>query len=193
MKRVGSVALLILPFALVFANPATKARTNLDIVKAARSQVGVTLTYNPEYVRLKYPGGDVHKSKGVCTDVVIRALRAVGTDLQKSIHEDWKKSPKSYGGKKPDPNIDHRRVVNQMVYFERKGKSLKFTSNPSSYKPGDLVSWRLPNKRLHIGVVTDKRSRGGNPLIVHNIGSGAQEEDVLFAWEIIGQYRWFKQ
>ena len=181
-------------FALFAISPVlARGFSSADLVDSARKQVGVTVTYNPEYVRLKYPGGDIPASKGVCTDVVIRALRSVNVDLQKAIHEDWKSSPKSYGGKKPDANIDHRRVANQMIFFKRKGKSLKFGMAHQTYKPGDFVAWRLPNKRLHIGVVTDRKSSAGNPLIVHNIGRGAQEEDVLFAWDIIGQYRWFSK
>lgn len=167
---------------------ATAATPGLDIVRNARAQIGVTTTYDPAYVRLIYPGGDVPKSTGVCTDVIVRALRPLGYDLQKLIHEDWRENRRAYGGGQPDRNIDHRRVVNQQIYFARRGKRLP---GGTTVAPGDFVAWRLPNGRLHIGVASDRKSRAGQPLIIHNIGRGTQEEDVLGAWDRIGHYRWF--
>jgi uncharacterized protein len=149
------------------------------LVTAARAQIGVTKTYNPEYVKLNYPGGDIPISKGVCTDVVIRAFRAAKLDLQKLIHEDWIKNPKAYGGKRSDSNIDHRRVPNQMTYFARRGKSVTGT-----IKPGDIIAWRLSNGLLHTGIATSATT------IVHNIGYGAQEEVATAIWKTIGHYRW---
>ncbi|HRD31284.1 MAG TPA: DUF1287 domain-containing protein [Fimbriimonadaceae bacterium] len=169
-----------------FASPSTQP--GLDIVRNARKQVGVTTSYDPAYVRLSYPGGDVSKNTGVCTDVVVRALRPLGYDLQELIHEDWRANRRAYGGGQPDQNIDHRRVVNQQIFFARRGKRL---AAGAAYAPGDFVAWKLPNGRLHIGVVSDRKSGQGFPLIIHNIGRGAQEEDVLKAWDQIGHYRWF--
>jgi uncharacterized protein len=165
------------------------------LVKAARSQVGVTVTYNPAYVRLSYPGGDVAPEQGVCTDVIVRAYRkALDIDLQKLVHEDMKASfdsyPRQWGLKRPDPNIDHRRVPNLQKLFARKGASLPVTSNPEDYHPGDLITQILPGELPHIAIVSDKRSADGkSPLVIHNIGSGAREEDRLFTFTITGHYR----
>lgn len=150
-----------------------------QLVNAVRKQVGVTVSYDPAYVRLAYPGGDVPKETGVCTDVVIRALRAVGLDLQKAIYVDRRRNPLPYGAGRADYNIDHRRVTNQQIWFKRSGWRVR----DGKFLPGDIVAWQLPNGRLHIGIVTGSRS------VVHNIGAGAQEEDVLRAWRIIGHYR----
>jgi uncharacterized protein YijF (DUF1287 family) len=150
-------------------------------------------------VKLKYPNGDVPKDKGVCTDVIIRAYRKLGIDLQKEVHEDLKanfyKYPnlKKWGLKKPDTNIDHRRVPNLEVFFERKGEKLAVTQNPSDYKTGDLVSWMIGNKLPHIGIVTHKKSADGKRnLIVHNVGGGQVLEDCLFSWKIVGHFRYEK-
>jgi uncharacterized protein YijF (DUF1287 family) len=157
----------------------------LVISDGALAQVGVTRTYDPSYVRLAYPNGDVPMERGVCSDVVIRAFRSAGIDLQVEVHEDMRRNfgkyPQMWGLQAPDRNIDHRRVPNLMKFFERRGKSLPLDGE---YKPGDVVAWRLDNGLHHIGVV----SRGRK--VVHNIGAGAQNEDVLRAWKIIGHYRW---
>jgi uncharacterized protein YijF (DUF1287 family) len=163
------------------------------IVKAALSQVGQTLDYDPRYVRISYPNGDVSLKTGVCTDVVIRALRAVSIDLQKEIHEDmkdhFKEYPKKWGLKKADSNIDHRRVPNQQVYFKRKGWSQPISQKAEDYQPGDIVAWKLNSGRDHIGVLSHRKTSGGRLLVVHNIGFGAQVEDVLFHWKITGHFR----
>ena len=165
-----------------------------QIVAGANKQVGKTLIYDPSYENLKYPGGDVPLYKGVCTDVVIRALREIKVDLQKKIHEDMKKHfplyPKNWGLKFPDKNIDHRRVPNQQKFFERQGWSLPITTKAKDYRPGDIVAWKLLNGRDHVGVVTNKVTNNGTPLVVHNIGWGARIEDVLFDWTITGHYRY---
>lgn len=166
------------------------------VVDAARGQVNVTTIYDPTYVRLSYPGGDVPLERGVCTDVVIRAFRAAGVDLQQAVHEDMRRSfmsyPKRWGLSRPDPNIDHRRVPNLMVYFDRQGKSVAIGPDSSEYLAGDLVTWDLGGGVPHIGVVTaDVDPASGRRLIVHNIGQGAKLEDVLFAWKITGHYRYF--
>ena len=182
--------------ALAFAAVTAVAQTPRDtFIKSARSQVGVTRSYDPAYRRIGYPGGDVPLSTGVCTDVVIRALRKTGSDLQVLVHEDMKahfaKYPKRWGLRAPDRNIDHRRVPNLMTYFTRRGISVGVTSRAADYRPGDIVTWDLSANGIpHIGVVSD-RKQDGRPLVIHNIGAGTREEDVLFAWKITGHYRWF--
>lgn len=156
--------------------------------------MGRTTLYDPAYVRLKYPGGDVSIERGVCTDVVIRALRdSLKLDLQKLVHEDMKaaftKYPTQWGLKKPDPNIDHRRVPNLATYFERKGYSVAVSLNPGDYLPGDLVTCTVGGKLPHIMIVSDKTTTAGIPLVIHNIGDGAREENRLFDFPITGHYR----
>lgn len=164
-----------------------------QLVEDARKQVGVTLFYDPRYQRLDYPGGDVPEITGVCTDVIIRALRAQGLDLQQAVHQDMRNHfslyPQNWGLRGPDRNIDHRRVPNLMTWFKRQGWSLRFTSDPASYQAGDIVTWDLGGGTLHIGIVSDRRSAEGVPLILHNIGFGAREDDLLLRYRIIGHYR----
>jgi len=162
-------------------------------VAAAVAQHGETVYYDPSYVKLSYPNGDVSKDRGVCSDVVIRAVRGVGIDLQVALHEDmrahWSAYPKLWNLRRPDANIDHRRVANLMTYLERSGDALRVSNKVGSYRPGDLVAWKLDSGRLHIGVITDQLAPSRNPLMAHNIGAGVQLEDVLFGWKIIGHYR----
>jgi len=189
-------ALLVLLCALpVFSQEITPA-SSLGLVAAARSQIGKTVIYDPAYVSLSYPKGDVPLERGVCCDVVIRALRAAGVDLQQVVHEDMKANfsvyPKIWKLTKTDPNIDHRRVPNLAKYFERKGKSLAVSQEGKDYAAGDFVVCRLSNGLIHIMVVSDRLSEAGTPLVIHNIGQGAQEEDRLFEFKIEGHFRWFK-
>jgi uncharacterized protein YijF (DUF1287 family) len=168
------------------------------LISAARSQVGVTVGYDPAYRKLPYPGGDVAATTGVCSDVVIRAYRGLGIDLQQLVHEDMAKHfalyPHQWGLKGPDTNIDHRRVPNLQVFFTRNGKKLDVSSDPHDYAPGDIVTWDLTplgHPLPHIGIVGDQRSPDGKrPLMIHNIGQGAQEEDMLFDYKITGHYRY---
>lgn len=151
------------------------------------------VTYDPKYISIPYPNGDVPKDKGVCTDVVIRAYRKLGIDLQKEVHEDMKRNfslyPKTWGLKKTDTNIDHRRVPNLQVFFTRNGKSLGISEKASDYKTGDLVTWMINDKLPHIGIVTHKKSADGKRnLIVHNVGAGQVLEDCLFQYNITGHY-----
>jgi len=182
--------------ALLFCQPARglAASNALQLVAAARAQIGVTKSYDPAYIRLAYPGGDVPLETGVCSDVVVRAFRKLGLDLQKLVHEDMRanfaKYPQKWGLKKPDPNIDHRRVPNLMKYFERQGGALAPTKKPADYRAGDIVAWNLGGGITHVGIVSDAKAPDGAPLIIHNIGRGAQEENILFKYEIIGHYRW---
>jgi hypothetical protein len=168
-----------------------------QLVNSVYEQSKVTRSYNPAYVKLAYPNGDVDNSTGVCTDVVIRAFRAQGVDLQKQVHEDMRKAFKRYptrwGLRTPDPNIDHRRVPNLMTFFDRQNKSLNISDDPQAYQAGDLVVWTLPTGQEHIGVVLAERSPDElRPLIGHNVGEGTNVEDVLFAWPIKGHYRYFE-
>ena len=160
------------------------------IVLDARQQIGQTLYYDPAYTTLKYPMGDVPMIKGVCTDVIIRALRLQGVDLQKLIHEDMKKNfavyPKKWGLKSTDRNIDHRRVPNIMTYFQRQGYEIK----DKNYKAGDIVTWDLGKGLVHIGIISNQKSLvNSTPLVIHNIGSGTQENNILFDYKITGHYR----
>ena len=165
-----------------------------QLVKDARSQIGQTLTYDPAYTRLSYPMGDVPIQKGVCTDVVIRALRKQNIDLQKVIHEDMKRNFKAYpqllGLKNTDRNIDHRRVPNIAKYMTRQGYSVqKSPFKTALFKAGDIVTWDLGRGLVHIGIVSDRKSSAQVPMLIHNIGRGTQEEDILLQYKITGHYR----
>ena len=154
-----------------------------------------SVVYDPTYFRIDYPNGDVPANRGVCTDVVIRAYRKVGIDLQRKVHEDMKanfsKYPKKWGLKSTDRNIDHRRVPNLMTFFGRKGISLPVTTSAKDYIPGDLVCWNLGGAVTHIGIVVNRKSAdGARYLIVHNICCGQVLEDCLFNFTIIGHYRY---
>jgi uncharacterized protein YijF (DUF1287 family) len=167
-----------------------------QMLDGAIAQAGVTTEYDPAYVALEYPGGDVPEKTGVCSDVVVRAFRKAGVDLQKEVHEDIKAArseyPNKWGANAPDKNIDHRRVLNLMKYFERKGKSLSISDAAADYQPGDIVAWELSNGVDHIGIVTNMLSESADRyLIVHNIGAGTRIEDVMFTWTIKGHYRVF--
>jgi uncharacterized protein YijF (DUF1287 family) len=165
------------------------------LAQAAESQVGKTTIYDPTYVKLAYPGGDLPIERGVCADVVVRAFRAEGMDLQKLVHEDmagaFKVYPQNWNLTRPDKNIDHRRVLNLQCYFKRRGWELPLSQNAEDYQPGDVVAWRLPGSNLpHIGIVSLRKDAStGRPLVVHNVGAGAQCEDVLFAYNLKGHYR----
>jgi uncharacterized protein YijF (DUF1287 family) len=184
--------LIFLPLLALLALP-LRAQDASALVTAARAQVGVTLIYDGAYVALDYPGGDVAPDRGVCTDVLIRALRtAWGIDLQRAVHADMTRAfgvyPDQWGLTAPDRNIDHRRVPNLRVLFARAGAELE--PGGTDYRPGDIVSWRLPGNQPHIGIVSDRLGDDGvRPLILHNIGGGAQEEDMLHAFPITGHYR----
>ena len=191
LKKTNLSVLFLLLF--VFAgngqcNPAA------EFVKAARNQVGKTVLYDPSYQVLAYPNGDVPMDRGVCTDVVIRAMRtAFGLDLQKQVHEDMETHfslyPDNWGLKFPDKNIDHRRVPNLQTYFKRQGWGLDISTRTDAYKPGDIVTCRVPPHLPHIMIVSDRRNRKGVPYVIHNIGRGAKEDDCLFEFEITGHFR----
>ena len=185
--------------ALLFLQLAAGAAAAQDgavakVLAAAHAQVGVTRIYDGRYVRLDYPGGDVPAERGVCTDVVVRAFRAAGLDLQQAVHEDMRRHfgayPKLWGLTRPDRNIDHRRVPNLQAFLRRAGASQPVSSRAADYSSGDVVTWMLPGNLPHIGIVSDRRGNGGTPLVVHNIGRGPELEDMLFAYPITGRYRY---
>jgi uncharacterized protein YijF (DUF1287 family) len=153
------------------------------------------VVYDPAYYAIEFPNGDVPPGKGVCTDVVIRAYRMLGIDLQKEVHEDMRahfsKYPQLWGLAQPDKNIDHRRVPNLMTFFARHGTTKPITHNPADYVPGDIVCWDLGSGITHIGIVSNQTAHNSTrPLIVHNIGAGQVLEDILFSYQIIGHYRY---
>ncbi len=174
---------------------ASTTEWSTPLIKSARTQIGVTLIYDGSYQRLEFPNGDIPRLRGVCTDVVIRALRdAHEIDLQAKVNADMKAHfssyPKIWGLSRPDSNIDHRRVPNLITYFKRHGAAVPMTDNPQDYLPGDIVTWMLLPGTPHVGIVSDKIDpQSGNPLIIHNIGWGTRENDILFAYDMTGHFR----
>lgn len=167
----------------------------LRLSAAAEERALQSVTYDAAYVRIPYPNGDVAPDRGVCSDEVIRAYRLLGIDLQRLVHEDMRRAfpayPKRWGLARPDPNIDHRRVPNLATFFSRQGASLPVTSRGRDYKPGDVVTFALPDGRPHVGIVTERMSANGErPLIMHNIGFGPQIEDMLFSLSVTGRFRY---
>ena len=213
-KREWIVCCLAIHAALLLATQASTAHTQVTqvrsrdlaarqaffekLVVAAVERTRHVVRYDPAYVRIPYPGGDVPAQTGVCTDEIIRVYRAVGIDLQKEVHQDMEQNFSAYPRKwrwlsgHPDANIDHRRVPNLMVFFGRKGEMLAITERAEDYTPGDLVTWDLGGNVPHIGIVVDQKSpASGRYMIMHNIGRGPKIEDVLFSWKITGHYRYF--
>jgi uncharacterized protein YijF (DUF1287 family) len=169
-----------------------------NLVKSALERTEHFVVYEGSYRSIDYPMGDVPENIGVCTDVIVRSYRQMGIDLQQLVHEDMKanfsKYPKNWGLKRPDTNIDHRRVPNLERFFERHGQILSITDKAQDYKPGDIVSWRLEGGLPHIGIVSNQKSENSdNYKIVHNIGLGPKLEDVLFSYKIVGHYRYFPE
>lgn len=195
---------VFLPCSQLPAAPqSTAARPNAQeiflkkLVDAAIERTHHSVRYDPAYVRIPYPGGDVPADTGVCTDEIIRSYRAVGIDLQKEVHEDMLQNFSAYPRNwrwlhaRPDSNIDHRRVPNLMVFFRRKGEALPVSNRAGDYQPGELVTWDLGGGVPHVGIVVDQKSpQSGRYMIVHNIGQGPKMEDVLFDWKITGHFRY---
>ena len=184
---------------MVAAQQSSKDNFVKRLVAAADDRPNHPARYDPGYVKIPYPNGDVPADSGVCTDEIIRIYRAVGIDLQKEVHEDMAANRSAYPFKlkwmqiRLDTNIDHRRVPNLMVFFSRKGQTLAITQNASDYLPGDIVTWMLPGGHDHIGMVVDRKSWSGRPLVEHNIGEGPKIENALFEWKITGHYRYRPQ
>lgn len=185
----------------IFAQPmllhAQESFSSAALVSAATSQIGRTVSYDPNYRKIAYPGGDVPLETGVCSDVLVRAYRQVGIDLQKEVHADMQKdfaaypSRRVWGLARPDTNIDHRRVLNLMTFFGRRGASREISNDAASYQPGDIVAWLLSPGIYHIGLVSDRKLASGEGYyIIHNIGAGAQLEDILFKFKIVGHFRY---
>ncbi len=196
--RLIRVSTAILLFSVLGLAQTDHADFTRRLVAAADQRATVHVRYDPAYIRIAYPNGDVPADTGVCTDEIIRIYRKVGIDLQREVHEDMARnfdaypSRRKWGRTTPDTNIDHRRVPNLMTFFERKGQSLPRTSRAEDYLPGDIVAWDLGGGMTHIGMVVDQRTwLAGRPKILHNIGRGPQIEDVLFDWKIIGHYRYY--
>jgi len=191
------LAAVVLPFLPARADVAAIAPAWPEaLIAAARAQLGVTTIYDPAYTRIPYPGGDVPRERGVCTDVIIRAYRdAFSLDLQKLVHEDmvahFSAYPTRWGLPRPDPNIDHRRVPNLIVFLRRKGMELVLSQDPATFLSGDLVTQMLPGNLPHIALVTSAQAQSEplRPLILQNIGAGAREEDALFAFPLTGHFR----
>jgi uncharacterized protein YijF (DUF1287 family) len=193
--RMRSLSGKLIPLLLLVAVAAVADGTPREaFVAAARSQVGITVRYDPSYRVIGYPGGDVPIRSGVCTDVIIRAMRsAFAIDLQQRVHEDMQRHfacyPQIWGLRQPDRNIDHRRVPNLQTFFQRQGWALALSDNPGEYQPGDIVTCMIPPHLPHIMVVSDRNNGRGVPLVIHNIGAGVQEEDRLFEFKMTGHYR----
>jgi len=195
LSRLPAAALIA--FGLLFSARAEPAAEVSKFLAAARAQIGRTVQYDPAYVTLDYPGGDVPLDRGVCSDVAVRAFRALGIDLQKELHEDmkqaWSAYPKQWGLSRPDSNIDHRRVLNLITFFKRRGKALPVTQDAADYRPGDLVTCLVPPHLPHIMIVSDAFSADDpqRRLIIHNIGQGARAEDRLFEFQLTGHFRYW--
>jgi uncharacterized protein YijF (DUF1287 family) len=187
------ILIIVIALTTFLANTAASIQIK-DFVKAARKQIGRTLFYDPSYQVIDYPNGDVSIDRGVCTDVIVRALRAAyNYDLQEFVHEDMEKNfseyPQIWSLNQPDKNIDHRRVPNLQTFFQRKGWSLPLSNRLSEFKPGDIVTCIVPPGLPHIMIVSDRRGKDNIPFVIHNIGSGTQEEDRLLEFELTGHYR----
>jgi len=184
--------ILLWLFTILALQAKGQSESGVRLAKAAEALTSQQVTYDPAYVKIKYPGGDVPANTGVCTDVVIRAFRGVGIDLQKEVHEDMKVHfdlyPKKWNLTKTDTNIDHRRVPNLMTYFKRHHEFKKVSTAIKDYAPGDIVCWDLGGGTTHIGIVSSRKTAEGTWLIIHNIGAGQIAEDMLFSYKIIGHY-----
>jgi uncharacterized protein YijF (DUF1287 family) len=189
-RRIGGFLLLFLSFETFAA-----AESFSNLIAAARTRTTKHEIYDGSYRVISYPMGDVPNDRGVCTDLVVRAYRALGIDLQVLVHEDMRghfaEYPQIWGLQRPDRNIDHRRVPNLQKFFERAGAKLRVSAVASDYKPGDLVTWMLPGNLPHIGIISDQNVPGSNrPKVIHNIGAGPVEDDILFLYRITGHYRY---
>ena len=177
----------------LIAAPAVAQTPNFGVRVAlgAEARTRRVEIYDPAYRAIAYPMGDVPDDRGVCADTVVRAFRAADVDLQQLVHRDMAAAfsayPKIWGLRRPDANIDHRRVPNLETFFTRKGASLGREVDARALLPGDLISWRIPVP--HIGVVSTQSARG-RPLMVHNVGAGSRLEDVLYEWPVQGWFRW---
>ena len=198
MRKLHWLKLLLLVSVFSYLEPVSAQEAfQLKLAQEAKKLTNDQVTYDPQYFKIAYPNGDVPANKGVCTDVVIRAYRKLGIDLQQLVHEDMKANfglyPKNWGLKSTDKNIDHRRVPNLMVFFERKGQKLNISNDAKNYLPGDIVCWNLGGGITHIGIVSNQYTDDKKRFkIIHNVGAGQVLEDFLFNYKIIGHYRFGK-
>jgi uncharacterized protein YijF (DUF1287 family) len=198
MRKLHWLKLLLLVSVFAYLEPVSAQEAfQLKLAQEAKKLTNDQVTYDPQYFKIAYPNGDVPANKGVCTDVVIRAYRKLGIDLQQLVHEDMKANfglyPKNWGLKSTDKNIDHRRVPNLMVFFERKGQKLNISNDAKNYLPGDIVCWNLGGGITHIGIVSNQYTDDKKRFkIIHNVGAGQVLEDFLFNYKIIGHYRFGK-
>jgi uncharacterized protein YijF (DUF1287 family) len=188
---------LLLMSLFLFSQNSFSQDFELDLVQAALERTNHNVRYDGRYISIPYPNGDVPENIGVCTDVIVRTYRAIGTDLQQLVHEDMVANFEAYpskriwGQNRTDKNIDHRRVPNLQAFLSRQGEKLVISSKASDYKAGNIVTWMLPGNLPHIGLITNKISAlTGNPMVVHNIGAGPKLDDVLFSYKITGHYRY---
>jgi uncharacterized protein YijF (DUF1287 family) len=188
---------LLLTSLFLFSQNSFSQDFELDVVEAALERTNHNVRYDGRYISIPYPNGDVPENIGVCTDVIVRTYRAIGTDLQQLVHEDMVANFEAYpskriwGQNRTDKNIDHRRVPNLQAFLSRQGEKLVISSKASNYKAGNIVTWMLPGNLPHIGLITNKISAlTGNPMVVHNIGAGPKLDDVLFSYKITGHYRY---
>lgn len=195
VARLKLLLIAALGAVLGFASVAqANANDPIELARAAEGQVGVTTIYDPAYVRLAFPGGDVPIKRGVCTDVLVRAMRdAYDIDLQlvmnRDMRENFSSYPKNWGLTKPDRNIDHRRVPNLQRLLQRVGASIPIGRNGNDFQPGDIVTSMLPGNLPHLVIVSDRRGRNGEPKVIHNIGNGTRIESDLFTYKLTGHYR----
>lgn len=190
VKRTSGLLLL-----LVCLDSLATAEPSDNLIAAARARTTTHEIYDGSYLVISYPMGDVPNDRGVCTDLIIRAYRALAIDLQVLVHEDMRahfaEYPQIWGLRWPDRNIDHRRVPNLQKFLERAGAKLRVSAAAGDYKPGDLVTWMLPGNLPHIGIVSDQKVAGSGRLkVIHNIGAGPVEDDILFLYPITGHYRY---
>jgi uncharacterized protein len=213
-KLIGIVVILLVIISALFLYKYNTAKTNNSIITAdysirnpdnsraaqlvvdARSQIGITTQYDGDYKTISYPLGDLPQVTGVCTDVVIRALRQQSVDLQELIHNDMQLDffayPNLWNLSTADTNIDHRRVPNILTYMERNNRTLTVTKAPEDYHPGDIVTWDFGPGKQHIGIISDRINKTNNtPYIIHNIGRGTEESDILFQFPITGHIRYY--
>lgn len=197
MKQITCTSLYLLLLCLQLTQTFAHATTADELLQAALARTQHQVIYDGSYRQIDYPGGDVPNHIGVCTDVIIRSYRALGIDLQQLVHEDMRTNFSQYPSKRiwglntPDKNIDHRRVPNLQVFFQRHGVIKPISSRPQDYAPGDIVTWMLPGNLPHIGIVSDKLNPQTQiPAIIHNIGAGPKVEDMLFDFTITGHYRY---
>jgi hypothetical protein len=177
------------------AGPETAPSLNLSILEGARVWLTRGPAYDASYYAIPYPGGDVPADRGACVDLIVRALRHAGLDLQRLIQEDRLARPAAYGAARPpDPNLDHRRSANHVIYLRRHARSLTTRTDGTHLRewlPGDLVYYGR-RRAWHAGIVSDRASPSGVPYIIdsHQEAGGVSESFLLTRWgPILAHFR----